>query len=73
MKKLLFISVFAMLVSVKAVAGTGISYNPYEDAEWLNLLHYENGVSLIHKNSDFFLSDKVIKTQNKNIKKHWNY
>ena len=69
MKKLLFVSVFAMLISLKAVAGADISYKPHEDVEWLNLLHYENGVSLIHKDSDFFLSDNGYKDPEQEYKK----
>ncbi len=58
-----------MFVSVKAFADTDVFYNPYNDQEWLNLLHYENGVSLIHKNSDFFLSDIGYKSPEQEYKK----
>lgn len=61
MKNLLFISVLVTIFSFKSFAGTDFLYQPYNDIEWLNLLHYESGVSLIDKNSEFFLSEQGYK------------
>lgn len=54
MKKL--ISVFAFIIYPLSIfANTDIFY-PYQDQQWLNLLHYKKSKSLINKNSSFFIS-----------------
>ena len=61
MRKVVFVSVFATILSFESFASTDFLHQPYNDIEWLNLLHYENKVSLIDKNSDFFLSEQGYK------------
>jgi hypothetical protein len=70
MKKLLPItSVFVMVAFGNVFADTDVSYKPYNDPEWLNLLHYDGGVSLIDKDSDFFLSTTGYKNPEQEYKK----
>ena len=63
------LSVFVGGVLFNASANTDILYQPYNDIEWLNLLHYDKGVSLIQKDSDFFLSDVGYKNPEQEYKK----
>lgn len=48
--------VFAFVIFPQLAKANADVLPTYKQAEWLNLLHYKNGQSLVNKDSSFFVS-----------------